>query len=61
MARPKSGQAHRRVLEAAAELFGNRGIDATSMDALSGEIAPDRSGLLHQPDGGNPCCSCIEA
>lgn len=35
MSRPRSAQAHRRVLEAAAELFAERGIDATSMDAIA--------------------------
>ena len=35
MARKKSAQAHEKVLEAALELFGKRGIDATSMDAVA--------------------------
>lgn len=35
MARTRSAQAHRKVLEAAAELFAQRGIDATSMDAIA--------------------------
>jgi AcrR family transcriptional regulator len=35
MARPRSAQAHRKVLEAAVELFAGRGIDATSMDAIA--------------------------
>ncbi len=35
MARPRSAQAHRKVVEAAAELFADRGIDATSMDAIA--------------------------
>lgn len=35
MSRPRSAQAHRRVLEATAELFSNHGIDATSMDAIA--------------------------
>src|ERR1700691_800493 len=35
MARPKSAQAHGRVLEAALDLFADRGIDATSMDAIA--------------------------
>jgi AcrR family transcriptional regulator len=32
MARQRSEEAHDRVLRAALELFGERGIDATSMD-----------------------------
>lgn len=35
MARSRSQQAHDRVLRAALDLFGTRGIDATSMDAIS--------------------------
>jgi AcrR family transcriptional regulator len=35
MARSRSELAHRRVLDAAVELFAERGIDATSMDAIA--------------------------
>jgi AcrR family transcriptional regulator len=35
MARQRSEEAHDRVLRAALELFGARGIDATSMDAIA--------------------------
>ena len=35
MVRPRSQEAHERVLRAALELFGERGIDATSMDAIA--------------------------
>ena len=35
MARPRSITAHRKVLEAALSLFADRGIDATSMDAIA--------------------------
>ena len=35
MPRSRSQQAHERVLRAALELFGTRGIDATSMDAIA--------------------------
>lgn len=35
MARPRSEQAHEKVLEAALQLFSERGIDATSMDAIA--------------------------
>lgn len=35
MARTRSSEAHEKVLRAALELFGKRGIDATSMDAIA--------------------------
>lgn len=35
MARPRSIAAHRKVLEAALDLFAERGIDSTSMDAIA--------------------------
>ena len=35
MARSRSREAHERVLRAALDLFGERGIDATSMDAIA--------------------------
>jgi AcrR family transcriptional regulator len=35
MARPRSIAAHRKVLDAALNLFAERGIDATSMDAIA--------------------------
>ena len=35
MARPRSISAHRKVLDAALNLFAERGVDATSMDALA--------------------------
>src|ERR1700749_1250197 len=35
MARPRSAQAHKKVLMAAVELFSKRGIDAASMDAIA--------------------------
>src|SRR5262245_43974753 len=35
MARPPSARAHGQVLEAALKLFSERGIDATSMDAIA--------------------------
>jgi AcrR family transcriptional regulator len=35
VARTRSRQAHERVLRAALDLFGERGIDATSMDAIA--------------------------
>ena len=35
MARPRSTQAHKKVLDAAVQLFSERGIDSTSMDAIA--------------------------
>ena len=35
MARSRSSEAHEKVLRAALDLFGERGIDATSMDAIA--------------------------
>jgi AcrR family transcriptional regulator len=35
MVRPRSNEAHAKVLRAALALFGERGIDATSMDAIA--------------------------
>lgn len=35
MARPRSPEAHKKVLHAALALFGERGIEATSMDAIA--------------------------
>jgi AcrR family transcriptional regulator len=35
MARPRSSQAHDKVIEAALSLFGERGIERTSMDAIA--------------------------
>jgi AcrR family transcriptional regulator len=51
MARTRSVEAHRKVIDAAVSLFADRGIDATSMDAIA-----DRSGVSkatiykHWPD-----------
>jgi AcrR family transcriptional regulator len=35
MVRPRSSEAHDKVIHAALELFGERGIDATSMDSIA--------------------------
>jgi AcrR family transcriptional regulator len=35
MARPRSVKAHKQVLDAAVQLFSERGIDSTSMDAIA--------------------------
>jgi len=36
MARPRSARAHKQVLDAALELFAERGIESTSMDSIAG-------------------------
>jgi AcrR family transcriptional regulator len=43
MARGLSEQAHQKVLEAAAELFAERGIDAASMDAIAAAAAVSKA------------------
>ncbi len=49
--RPRSAQAHSKVLNAAAELFAERGIDATSMDAIADESGVSKATIYkHWPD-----------
>jgi AcrR family transcriptional regulator len=51
MARPRSAQAHRKVLNAAVELFSERGIDATSMDAIAEASGVSKATIYkHWPD-----------
>jgi AcrR family transcriptional regulator len=51
MARPRSAQAHRKVLIAAVELFSERGIDATSMDAIAEASGVSKATIYkHWPD-----------
>src|ERR1700712_4745693 len=51
MARPRSAEAHRKVLDAAAELFADRGIDATSMDAIAESSTVSKATIYkHWPD-----------
>jgi AcrR family transcriptional regulator len=51
MARPRSAQAHKRVLLAAVELFSERGIDATSMDAIAETSGVSKATIYkHWPD-----------
>jgi AcrR family transcriptional regulator len=60
MARPRSAQAHRRVLEAAAELFSNRGIDATSMDAIAETSGASKATIYkHWPDKETLCLEVL--
>jgi AcrR family transcriptional regulator len=51
MVRPRSAQAHEKVLEAAVELFAERGIDATSMDAIAEASGVSKATIYkHWPD-----------
>jgi AcrR family transcriptional regulator len=60
MARPRSAQAHRKVLEAAAELFAGRGIDATSMDAISEASGVSKATIYkHWPDKDALCLEVL--
>jgi AcrR family transcriptional regulator len=51
MARPRSAQAHEAVIAAAIDLFAERGIDATSMDAIAGASGVSKATIYkHWPD-----------
>lgn len=45
MSRPRSERAHNQVLEAALELFAERGIEGTSMDAVAGAASVSKATL----------------
>jgi AcrR family transcriptional regulator len=56
MARPRSAQAHNKVLTAAVELFSERGIDATSMDAIAEASGVSKATIYkHWPDKAALC------
>lgn len=60
MARTRSAEAHQRVLEAAAELFANRGIDATSMDAIAEASGVSKATIYkHWPDKDALCLEVL--
>ena len=51
MARPRSKEAHKKVINAAVELFSERGIDATSMDAIAESSGVSKATIYkHWPD-----------
>ena len=51
MARPRSALAHKKVLNAAVELFSERGIDRTSMDAIADASGVSKATIYkHWPD-----------
>jgi len=56
MVRPRSIQAHRKVIESAAKLFAERGIDATSMDAIAEASGVSKATIYkHWPDKDRLC------
>jgi AcrR family transcriptional regulator len=55
MARSRSAEAHTRVLEAALELFIDRGIESTTMDALAEASGVSKATIYkHWPEGKEP-------
>jgi AcrR family transcriptional regulator len=59
MARPRSAHAHGQVLDAALKLFAERGIEATSMDAIAEASGVSKATIYkHWPDKG---ALCLEA
>jgi AcrR family transcriptional regulator len=56
MARPRSIQAHKKVLNSAVQLFSERGIDATSMDAIAEASGVSKATIYkHWPDKDSLC------
>lgn len=56
MARPRSALAHKKVVDAAVELFSERGIDATSMDAIAEASGVSKATIYkHWPDKDSLC------
>ena len=56
MARSRSEDAHRKVIEAAAALFAERGIESTSMDAIAGASGVSKATIYrHWPDKDTLC------
>ena len=51
MARPRSARAHKQVLDVAEKLFSERGVDATSMDAIAEKSGVSKATIYkHWPD-----------
>src|ERR1700761_7953495 len=60
MARTRSATAHRNVLEAALKLFAERGIDATSMDAIAEISGVSKATIYkHWRDKDNLCLELL--
>lgn len=61
MTRPRSARAHGQVLDAALELFAERGIDATSMDAIVERSGVSKATIYkHWPDKDALCLEALE-
>jgi AcrR family transcriptional regulator len=60
MARTRSEEAHEKVLEAAAELFAEQGIDSTSMDAIAESSRVSKATIYkHWPDKDALCLEVL--
>jgi AcrR family transcriptional regulator len=60
MARPRSARAHEQVLEAALELFAERGIDGASMDAIAEASGVSKATIYkHWPDKDSLCLEAM--
>jgi AcrR family transcriptional regulator len=60
--RPRSASAHARVLEAAGRLFGEHGIDGTSMDAIAEASGVSKATIYkHWPDKGALCLEVMSS
>jgi AcrR family transcriptional regulator len=56
MGRPRSARAHKQVIDAALALFAERGVDATSMDAIAEASGVSKATIYkHWPDKGALC------
>src|SRR5215469_11518096 len=56
MARTRSPQAHKKVIDAAVSLFSERGIEATSMDAIAEASGVSKATIYkHWPDKDSLC------
>lgn len=61
MTRPRSARAHGQVLDAALKLFAERGIDATSMDAIAESSGVSKATIYnHWPDKDALCLEALE-
>ena len=60
MARPRSAEAHKKVIDAAVALFSERGIDATSMDAIAETSGVSKATIYkHWPDKDALCLEVL--
>ncbi|MFT4115044.1 TetR/AcrR family transcriptional regulator [Silvibacterium sp.] len=60
MARTRSAVVHKNILEAAVKLFSERGIDATSMDAIAESAGASKATIYkHWPDKDKLCLEVV--